>query len=67
MPLAKLPATTAKCATCDRWSGTRRAIDDGVEFDDREAQGQCVGGPWDGNVRDPLTRCGRWVQWLRKF
>lgn len=43
----------------------RRRIDNGaeVEFDDQEREGRCMGGPWDGNVRDPFTRCGRWVQW----
>jgi hypothetical protein len=60
-----LAVTTQKCATCDRWSGARQRSDDGtqVEFDDTEASGQCNGGPWDGNVRDPLTRCGRWIIW----
>jgi hypothetical protein len=68
MPLAKLAAATPKCATCDRWSGARQRIDDGahIEFDDQQTQGQCVGGPWDGNVRDPLTRCGRWIVWVVK-
>ena len=68
MALAKLATSTQKCATCDRWSGARQHSVDGsqVEFDDGEAEGKCVGGPWDGNVRDPLTRCGRWVHWLTK-
>ena len=66
MALAKLATSIQKCATCDRWSGARQHSVDGsqVEFDDGEAEGKCVGGPWDGNVRDPLTRCGRWVMWL---
>ncbi|MFY9327541.1 MAG: hypothetical protein WAO76_05900 [Georgfuchsia sp.] len=66
MAFVKLAAATQKCATCDRWSGARQRSADGaqVEFDDAEAKGICVGGPWDGNVRDPLARCGRWVAWL---
>ena len=66
MPLVRLPAGTSKCATCERWSGARRRSDDGmhVEFDDQQGDGRCTGGPWDGNVRDPLTRCGRWVPWV---
>ena len=65
MASASLAVTTQKCATCERWSGNRRRSGDGsqVEFDNAEANGQCIGGPWDGNVRDPLTRCGRWIIW----
>ena len=37
-----------------------------VEFNDAEANGICNGGPWDGNVRDPMTRCGRWIIWEQK-
>ena len=63
-----LAATTQKCATCDRWTGARQHGDDGsqVLFDDTESAGLCNGGPWDGNVRDPLTRCGRWIIWAEQ-
>jgi len=65
MALRTLAATIQKCATCDRWTGARKQLADTaqVEFDEGERKGECVGGPWDGNVRDPLTRCGRWIIW----
>jgi len=68
MAHVKLAATLQKCATCERWSGARGRSADGaqVEFDDTEAGGKCVGGPWNDNVRDPLTRCGRWIVWGSK-
>ncbi|CAG4883385.1 protein of unknown function [Georgfuchsia toluolica] len=66
MAFVKLATSTQKCATCDRWSGSRQRSADGsqVEFDDGETNGICAGGPWDGNVRHPLTRCGRWIIWV---
>jgi hypothetical protein len=66
MALVKFAVSTPKCSTCDRWSGPRKHTDDGtqVEVDSAEAGGLCNGGPWDGNVRDPLTRCGRWIMWI---
>ena len=68
MASVSLAATTKKCATCDRWSGMRKhsAATAQVEFNDAEANGICNGGPWDGNVRDPMTRCGRWIIWEQK-
>lgn len=65
MALVKLAAKIQKCATCERWNGPRQRSSDGldVELDGEHARGECVGGPWDGTQRDPLTRCGRWVQW----
>ena len=60
-----LSAILPKCATCNRWTGRRQYLADGeqVEFDAAEPDGKCNGGPWDGSVRDPLSRCGRWIQW----
>jgi hypothetical protein len=65
MAKAVLPASLPKCATCDRWSGARErtADEEQVEFDAAETNGFCGGGPWDGSVRDPLSRCGRWIKW----
>ena len=65
MASVSLATTTKKCATCGRWSGARKHNADAtqVEFDNAEAAGICNGGPWDGSVRDSLTRCGRWIIW----
>ena len=60
------PVALHRCGSCNRWAGPRRigSTPGTVEFEGENPEGECVEGPWHGNVRRHKNACGRWIQWL---
>lgn len=59
------PVARKRCASCERWGGTRRpgATPEFVMIESETSTGICQGGPWDSTERRARCACGHWKCW----
>lgn len=64
--MATQPLDRKRCISCNRWGGERRPGSGrgAVEYDEANARGLCIEGPWHGTLRGPTNACGRWIVWV---